>query len=838
MEAQSRVELPKATQLLASAANPCMDLVALVCLDNALPLAAAGPPGLTPAQIAMRQRMLAFQARRLGVANSAAASSGANIKHGASVKLVLMRTGAGLGDVWEVAVTPPQHLFSTTNEDEMECVCVADICWSPDGERLALRMYVTRQAGASCRYASALLSYSVYNGDVVSTTILPCGSHANTQGCSMAWIPATCDPAPSQALDILRKLTPLPSVEDLVQATSGAHKIMRPLHAMYKQGASAPSPSTHIHGDAGAFTSIPALPYSAQALGFVVGSGPDIDAERGGTVPSIAPRSSLVVLDGQGTLHVLLDGTVSLGSIQLAQASHGACLLGASMHTAWVLLDYGNKCELGYVSLLPSDEPCEGPSLVAVQQLSQLSTALCQQLACAMDAVHYAAQAWTTLSRPRAQEWSEKLEDAGKRHAVDITLELMSTVMTSRAGPATEHLLLQVTEGMTIAMEQDAKHGLKLVRRYVGTILLPACERMLVLLTELGGCALWPERFETLLPPSSTNTIEHLITAIQTCHTIGLALQEESERELLALDEFFKWWRMEQDRQERLKVEEVSPSMITSHDTLTVLEFLRRGFISPALDALLGAPATHQAPLDEDTSMEGAHVPPPEPAPVTFQGTPRDTQKPTLQATLADTRAWLADGRPPLGPTEKERIEGIYAAQCLFAGPAHLYPGPRALPGDAQLLQARLTNIRAQLAALLSEALARTMQFSTHEQFGMHTLPDTVHRRVEGVWSMPQEMEWDKGHATLLVRTIATQHLRQAVLYSAPETLHVLRLNSRGIDWRDVHIPPLDASHVALSDLAWADADNVLVLGTVARPFLGYLAVEKTHIGNVTQRTV
>lgn len=94
----------------------------------------------------------------------------------------------------------------------------------------------------------------------------------------------------------------------------------------------------------------------------------------------------------------------------------------------------------------------------------------------------------------------------------------------------------------TIAMEQDARRGLKLVRRYAGTTLIPACEHILVLLVELQGCAAWPERFAPFALPAAE--LAALVRAVQTCLATVRALQETAERELLALDEFFKWWRM------------------------------------------------------------------------------------------------------------------------------------------------------------------------------------------------------------------------------------------------------------------------------------------------------
>ena len=129
-----RVDLPRETHLVATACNPCMDLVALLCRDNVSAHAAAGPPGLSAAQLAMRQKMLAFQARRMGIANPASrVAGGANVRSGPSIKLMLWRTGANSSQVWESPVAPPPDLFPAPSTAGDEHLSVAAVAGSPDG---------------------------------------------------------------------------------------------------------------------------------------------------------------------------------------------------------------------------------------------------------------------------------------------------------------------------------------------------------------------------------------------------------------------------------------------------------------------------------------------------------------------------------------------------------------------------------------------------------------------------------------------------------------------------------------------------------------------------------
>lgn len=138
--------MPRDAHLMYTACNPCMDLVALLCKDNAPANAAVGPPGMTPAQLAMRQRMLAFQARRLGVANPAAGDNGRDKKEperGDALNLALWRIGTNTSMVWEVAITPPPGLFAGLSEYGLkESVTIGAMHWSPDGaHELRLRLY-------------------------------------------------------------------------------------------------------------------------------------------------------------------------------------------------------------------------------------------------------------------------------------------------------------------------------------------------------------------------------------------------------------------------------------------------------------------------------------------------------------------------------------------------------------------------------------------------------------------------------------------------------------------------------------------------------------------------
>lgn len=856
---RARITLPRDAFLLHSSYSPCMDLVALLCKDNAPPLPAVGPPGLSAAQLAMRQRMLAFQARRMGVANPVGGSTqaGGEPTRGPTVKLVLWRVGAKSSPVWEVPVTPPSDLFaerSVPGSSVSESVCVGSLCWSPEGERLALSVLVTRASSEASATASVLFVYSVYDGALLETHRLSEMGADAQEASSMQWAPLHVDSrVPSQALQMLSCLAPLPALTDPVrtnapQNSMTAHLAPGGLAARNQQADARPSAKT-AKGQC-VLAHVPALPISATEQGWVrpaagdnvrtTPRAPDTDGTDGG----LASKGMLLVLDRAGHLFPFLDGAVSLGRISLGdmfpEPVQGVMVTSSPEGTNVLsMLTVGGQAALARVAL-PLASPGTSPALrrsplhllPAVQQLAQLSTALRCHLAHALDAAYYSARAWNALARPRAVEWQRHLHDVSKRYATEADLELMVALMAGQTAPASEQLLMHnITEMNLIAMERDAKHGLKLVRRFAATSVLPTCERVLLLLQELRGCAAWPERFGGLLPASAPEQLGALERDVQTTMAVALALQEHAEMELLALDEFYKWWRMEQERQEKLKLEDDAPRVRTCHDTLTVLEFLQRGFISPALNALLGvdAPASNarrtsgaDESSDEDES-ENAPMAAPELS-VAYDP-PRQDKMPSrscadaVQATLSWMHTQEAHAEFAQRPPSEEQFAGVYGTPQLFAGAAKDYRGRATLPGDERTLSKRLEDITQAVAGLLTDALRRT---STHGHIYADAVlgpTDTMVTGREPVCSLPDNApeSMRAPGPSLLVQRRSSPSGNTLVCVdggggSEPAVLCIVRTAGEERLAARVQLPDVRGAAPRVLDMAFLSEEELLVL--------------------------
>ena len=694
-----------------------MELVALLSQDNAPPAPITGPPGLTPAQIAMRQRMLAMQARRMGVANPAATGQVQGVRRGPSIRLCIWRLGSAPSSVWDVTIQPPPPP-APLPRDAVESVSVLGLCWSPDGERLAVRISITRVVHNTPQHGTALLTYSVFDGAVLHTLYTPC-SDAPLH-CAMQWIPLpNCSPK-SQALDMLAHLAPLMPIQDF----SGEKSRWVGSTQRHKPAGEPPS-ADRVHGK-GVLASVPVFLANDEPI-------------------------SLLLCAEDCMLHAWLNGSVPLASTHTshrilsvaASEGHASVLVDASRHTTTFL-------QIEHIPL---------PWDAATVHLARLSTAFSTCLAHALDAAFYASHAWTSYVRPRASEWHDYWDDLARKHGVDIVMEWMTLLTTAHASPACEQLLAQLTEGTMIAMETDMKRGLKWIRRLASTGIVPACERMLIVLNEWHGCTAWSTRY----PPGSSQ-LAPLMKNIQSCHGVALALHEQVERELLALDEFYKWWRMEQDRQERLKCGDISPAVVVHHDTLSVLELCQRGFIAPELDVLLGVPSTPTASVhgssgasaanassnngdvDEDESQSNVHAnmePLFQLPTVSYESEAGIGFDPCIPAahslaTVEEALAWL-DTDPPLCATHPtdDQWRYVFHSPMLFPGPASTCR-PRALPGDACTLLERFEHVGAEAARIMSEALMHT-NVESRPCGDAWSVPSTLLQRDDALRSVPSD---------------------------------------------------------------------------------------------------
>ena len=660
------MQVPHESLLLASAVNPVLDLVALVSREAPPEKPASNlPVGINAAQAAMRQRVLEMQARKKGhLAQPATTAVG--VQSGPTVRIAVWRTGKYPSAVWDKPFELPPAPPGTTSQS----LQVLGITWAPKGDRLAVRACITNILSGTPHHILVLYLLSVYDGSLLHARLVPC-SHPPSHA-SLLWIPLRlAGRFESQALRILQHLAPLYPAQLLDDDKARWHGTSVP-HTPPGESPSA----ARVHG-LGVLASIPSMVQ------------PDENAP------------SLLLSAENQAIEAWIDGTVPLASTVLP----GPILsLAAADYSASALIHDTSSLRAFRISL---------PWDLSVIHIARLSSTFQHCLAIALDATFYASHAWTTLVRPRATEWLTLWNDLANAYGVDIVADWMALLTTALPSQPCEQLLSQLTEGALIAMESDMKRGLKRIRRLAATNVVPACERLLILLTEWMGCSAWSTRY----PPSSPR-ISSLITLIQSCHALAISLQEHAERELLAFDEFYKWWRFEQERLERSKSENPSANVPIQHDTLSVLELCRRGFLSPELDAILSSSIQDAAPAppvqatdNAADSFDDTHAISEPLFPLQYmlyEQTPQSNGAPC--ATVQDALAWLdaqeASETNKSQPAD-DQWQQVFHNPSLFTGPA-ASTEPRMLPGNARSLFLHLEDIGKDAGHIFSTALLQT----------------------------------------------------------------------------------------------------------------------------------
>ncbi|KAK0540513.1 hypothetical protein OC842_000448 [Tilletia horrida] len=529
------------------------------------------------------------------------------------------------------------------------------------------------------------------------------------------------------------------------------------------------------------------------------------------------------------SIEFVLDGTISLGailprqtdtkaawrpvSLNLAPGLAGASMLIASdesqcLRTIYLHLPFSEistspsgSSAISYPSAIGLIKTVAPPTFFhPALHLARLGSYLRLYLAYALDAAALCSKIWAAeTGRPKARytvdgnlvseprsgvskpttpgtggtaEWVRLLDEVAKNEGADATADLLIVLLTGRASTAMESALLNtITQGMLRNMEATSTDSLSSIRRVCADSILPACERIQMLVSEVRGS----QRFGPLFTSSvagGLDTVEQvsrlsaLYDASETAAKLCRKIMKQAEWELLALDEFYKWWRYERERQDYLRNHKEDPHLAIVHDVLAVSEFVHRGFVNPALAACLDggrveepSPASmpslpsglgitmdldgeRSAVLGGDGRVVAQDDSDAQPHPntdeemVDNQSGHAVTQAPgsTLQDTLSSLKSRLLDNRrlgasivPRFPQATRQQHAARMQAKQVFAGPATDFDGDgdqawsKNVPngfGAAQTLEGTLWQLARGLSDILDSALQRTMSAYTGIQLG------------------------------------------------------------------------------------------------------------------------
>ncbi|GAC77287.1 hypothetical protein PANT_25c00067 [Moesziomyces antarcticus T-34] len=605
--------LEKQARLLRSAANPRMDLVLLILKDVAAAsasVAPAPPPGMSAAQFALVQRMLA--ARQRG-ANAASAQGGGAMepKRGPQINLVLWRMGDDSTIVWSSPLSFEKLMDPSPASplQEHEDLLLHDIVWSPTGDRLALLATLTRSPLASSstakpRTSTFLPTYSVQDGTLLSTVQL---HHAHASGAPMSiqWLDAEFaadgDAVDGSAEALLAKLPPLPQLPpaDTFASTSATGNLMPHQLRMMQMAGKKPPPSFQYPSQLalqgrGPLSAIPALARSNADLGLLDGADGSLALNPQSALP-LTPQTVVVVAQpAADNVHLVLDGQVCIGSVPLASPSDQqpqSQLVSLSRDMSRLeVLSTSFRAALTHVQIsLPLRATtryapsCTRRRIAAVSRASHLARFY---LGYALDTASALQQLYQKeYVQKVTSEWAKNIDDISSKFGGDMKYELINVLLTGRAGPAAEQFLLgNLTEGVLTRLEQHTHAAMYALKKHVADSLRPSLERAIICIDGLRAYTRFFDR-----PDGKTErTLAKVLEVLQRVLAAALQLADELDQEALVSQEFYRWCRTERDRQERIKQDQDEPRLPIVYDVHYVAKYIDRGFENDAIAQTLG----------------------------------------------------------------------------------------------------------------------------------------------------------------------------------------------------------------------------------------------------------
>ncbi|PWN40788.1 hypothetical protein IE81DRAFT_325248 [Ceraceosorus guamensis] len=767
--------------LCKDAIAPTMDVVLMLSSASASDAPAAP---LNP-QAAARARMLAMQAARRGLPPPATPGGHSLLREG-QMKASLWRCGDEAQQVWSVDLTLAK-IWKAGTKGEVKHE-IPGMTWSPDGRRFAvLHRLVLVDAGdegkASTQHPRRFITvHRVSDGYREVLYELPPTSLAVQQptmgGC--VWTSSTLKhKAPSAGFPSLPKLTA--PVDPALSSTGPAVRLMphqlaaaNARAAANASGLASEQPISDVRGIGPALHALPYIHLEESKDRLVRNT-----EEGTSTAMYTAARDkaaqrrkcfsdeedvdvSMLVTWTNDRLDFLLEGSAYLGALELASPTsstmHGtepqqilSAALSANLQHLHlvvrkpvqleaeeqiVLTQYQLPLQIqtsGSAPLVRNLSPLLGPACVLAKLSADLHALSTQVLA----HLHFIRTTYSTM-RTHAATWQSHCRtvseqfysrpDAPTRAGLERDMMLLLT--TGRVTDALDHLLAGnegLTQGVLDKMKDEMLRAADKLAEDFGKDVSQAAERMLVTYEEVKGCVTWTTRFGALLSDSAaiTTEIDANIVLLQMALKRCLKAQREAECEGLAWEEFFNWWNVERDRQDRLRRAEGGEAAKPHHDALTVAELIRRGFVSPTLDhTLYGVPLPTQ-PQDFSDRREAA----PDTASLAASHSPdsavellaatraRIGSEETYQARPGDLRSRLRRLRERLNTFAEASTTGGNAAHrsdapMLFAGPSTHVPPLLQDSSTSASLTTLFETVLKSSSKLFSEALERTMSYS------------------------------------------------------------------------------------------------------------------------------
>ncbi|QRV76536.1 hypothetical protein RhiJN_04551 [Ceratobasidium sp. AG-Ba] len=258
----------------------------------------------------------------------------------------------------------------------------------------------------------------------------------------------------------------------------------------------------------------------------------------------------VVVADSAGRLHLYLDGSYPLGSLQIADSGGAVALTKRTSITSFSIHPVGQT-----TSVAPAlvDIP------IAVEAATRNVARASSTIRALLDYIHLGieelALVWNGHQdkdgvKDAGNYWAKLIQDKKRMLNDRVTLgpvsELTLLLLTGRATDSLQDFLGgggKLTDRSVNHWEQMVSHALIKMRDYAGRRLAPAAERLVVVLEEIRGWAAWPDRYDSFR--FSPRAIEDCLRRAHRVIAYSQWLAIEANAELSRFLEFMKFIRSE-----------------------------------------------------------------------------------------------------------------------------------------------------------------------------------------------------------------------------------------------------------------------------------------------------
>ncbi|QRV91376.1 hypothetical protein RhiJN_19394 [Ceratobasidium sp. AG-Ba] len=310
----------------------------------------------------------------------------------------------------------------------------------------------------------------------------------------------------------------------------------------------------------------------------------------------------VVVADSAGRLHLYLDGSYPLGSLQIADSGGAVALTKRTSITSFSIHPVGQT-----TSVAPAlvDIP------IAVEAATRNVARASSTIRALLDYIHLGieelALVWNGHQdkdgvKDAGNYWAKLIQDKKRMLNDRVTLgpvsELTLLLLTGRATDSLQDFLGgggKLTDRSVNHWEQMVSHALIKMRDYAGRRLAPAAERLVVVLEEIRGWAAWPDRYDSFR--FSPRAIEDCLRRAHRVIAYSQWLAIEANAELSRFLEFMKFIRSEIHKASDPDANARAPgSAQTQFDVLEAMDYIEHGFLDSPLTAWFNGPMPRTYP--------------------------------------------------------------------------------------------------------------------------------------------------------------------------------------------------------------------------------------------------